>query len=259
MAQPPGIAFLFVRKNYMICTIFEDSNYIILDKPSGLFVHRSKLDYSIQDNLLVRVREALGQRVFPIHRLDRKTSGVIIMAKNLNCLKKLSADFEQNEVKKMYLAIVRGHAPLQGVIDYPLINEKQKPQEAITYFHALQYIEAPFSSSTRYTTSRYTLLSLYPVTGRMHQIRKHLAHVRYPIIGDRPYGCNKQNRYFTETYGLDTHLLHAWGISFVSPEGSNQTKQYHTPPSLTFTRMAHTLGLTIPSVDEGWKHMPQHK
>src|SRR5690606_12025640 len=107
--------------------------------------------------------------------------------------------FRENKIHKKYLAIVRGHTPDSMEIDYPLRKENGNLQDAVTHFSTLvkSEIDIPFG---KHQTSRYSLVEAEPQTGRMHQLRKHFAHINHPIIGDRPHGCNKQNRHFKETW-----------------------------------------------------------
>jgi tRNA pseudouridine65 synthase len=131
-------------------------------------------------------------------------------------LKSLQEAFMAKKVLKKYVALVRGFAPESATIDYPLTNEAGKIQEAITHFKRLQTIEIPLPFG-KFDTSRYSLLELQPESGRMHQIRKHLAHIFHPIIGDRPHGCNKQNKFFLENWEMKNMLLHASELQFMHP------------------------------------------
>lgn len=192
--------------------IYEDKALIAINKPHGLLVHRSPIAKDAQEFALQLVRNQLGQRVDLIHRLDRKTSGVLLLAKNKAIVKEAQQLFISKEVQKTYHAIVRGHMKESGTLDYDLDHEG-KIQTAITNYEPQSYYEINYSSG-RYPTSRYSLIHLIPETGRFHQLRKHMAHLRYPIIGDRPHGCNKQNRMWKHALGLDTMLLHAAAIRF---------------------------------------------
>jgi tRNA pseudouridine65 synthase len=124
--------------------------------------------------------------------------------------------FQNRQVEKKYWAIVRGFAPSEMTIDYALKNENEILQDAVTHFKTLeQYqIDVPFG---KHATSRYSLVEAMPETGRMHQLRKHFAHILHPIIGDRPHGCNKQNRFWLEKFQMKTMLLHASELSFIHP------------------------------------------
>jgi tRNA pseudouridine65 synthase len=125
--------------------------------------------------------------------------------------------FEQRETKKRYVAICRGFMKDEDVIDYPLFNEDLKrEQEAITHYKCLQKREIDIPSG-KFQTSRYSLTEFIPITGRMHQIRRHAAHIFHPIIADRPHGCNKQNKLFIDNFNLYEMMLHAEALSFVHP------------------------------------------
>ena len=124
--------------------------------------------------------------------------------------------FEARQVQKTYLAIVRGYAPENGEINYPLTNDNGITQDALTRYERLGCAEIPVAFG-KHPTSRYSLLKLNPETGRQHQLRKHLAHIFHPIIGDRPHGCNKQNKLWKETWGMNTMLLHASMLKFMHP------------------------------------------
>ena len=162
------------------------------------------------------LRNQLNQHVHPCHRLDRKTSGVLLFAKDEENNRRMHKKFADREVHKKYLAIVRGYTPDQETIDYKLMSDKGIIQEAITKYCTLDRteIDVPFSGQP---TSRYSLVIIEPQTGRMHQIRKHFAHIFHPIIGDRPHGCNKQNRLFNENWQMNTMMLHAHSILFDHP------------------------------------------
>ena len=196
--------------------IYEDDWLVAINKPNGLLVHRSTIATDATTFALQTLRDQLGKYVFPVHRIDRKTSGVLLFALNKNISKAMQKMFSENKVQKSYLAIVRGYAPEKDEIDYPLKKENGQYQEAKTIFQTLARaeLEVPFG---KHKTSRYSLVRVSPITGRMHQIRKHLAHIHYPIIGDRPHGCNKQNRLFKERWNMTTMLLHALEISFEHP------------------------------------------
>lgn len=196
--------------------LYKDESLVAVNKPHGLLVHRSYYAGVADVYALQELRNQLGQRVYPCHRLDRKTGGVLLFALNKQVDSIMQQQFAQYMVKKKYLAIVRGYTDDSGTIDYPLTNDKGKTQEAITRYKTLNRAELdiPFG---KFKTSRYSLVELNPQTGRMHQIRKHFAHIFHPIIGDRPYGCNKQNKFFKEQWSMTTMLLHASEIIFNHP------------------------------------------
>jgi tRNA pseudouridine65 synthase len=148
--------------------------------------------------------------------LDRKTSGVLLFALNDVVYSIMQEAFRNKKVVKKYHSQVRGFTPESGTIDYALTREDGKVQEAVTHYSRLETFEIPVALG-KHQTSRYSLLEVEPETGRMHQIRKHLAHIFHPILGDRPYGCNKQNKLFLEKWEMNTMLLHAEEIRFLHP------------------------------------------
>ena len=148
-------------------------------------------------------------------------------------------------MSKTYYAIVRGYISESGTIDYALTNESGKTQDAITHYHRIDVAELPVAFG-RHQTSRYSLVKLMPETGRMHQLRKHLAHIMHPIIGDRPHGCNKQNKLFKEKWNLNEMMLHAQELSFVNHTNEvpiNIKASFFTE----FKRMASLMNWTLPN------------
>lgn len=191
--------------------LFRDKNLIAVNKPSGLAIHKSKLVRNTNNFLVDVLYRQLGQKVYPVHRLDRKTSGVMLLALTGETHKEISKDFANKLVRKTYIAVVRGHLKEDITIDYDLPNNSGNLRPAITKVYVLAHSEIPLADS-RFPTSRYTLIKAVPLTGRMHQIRKHLAHIYHPIIGDRPHGCNKQNKLVLENLGIQRMLLHAYRL-----------------------------------------------
>lgn len=196
--------------------IYQDDHLVAINKPHGLLVHRTRLANDADEFALQLLRDQLGRRVFPNHRLDRKTGGVLLFGLNEEVHIAMQKAFADKLIDKRYLAIVRGYTEDEGIIDYPLKKENGTIQEAITRYKTLDRTELdlPFG---KHETSRYSLLEVNPLTGRYHQIRKHLDHIHHPIIGDRPHGCNKQNKLFKEKFQLMTMMLHAKELSFTHP------------------------------------------
>jgi len=192
--------------------LFESEELIAINKPHGLLVHRSPIAKDATEFALQKVRKIVGKRVYLVHRLDRKTSGVLLFAKDQKSNEILQSQFRERNINKEYQAIVRGHTKAEGIIDYALTHD-DKTKEAITHYQCLEQFEIPLASSG-FPTSRYSHLQLIPKTGRHHQLRKHLAHINHPIIGDRPHGCNKQNKLWKEEFGMTKMLLHAIKLSF---------------------------------------------
>ncbi len=222
--------------------LFEDDHLIAINKPNGIFVHRTSLDPTADVFVVQEVRDMIGQHVFPVHRLDRKTSGVLVLSKSKEGQSKLNEYFRDRVVEKTYLAIVRGFTEDVGLIDYDLVNENGKVQEAKSHYKTIQKVEINISSGN-FPTSRYSLLELKPETGRRHQLRRHLAHILHPIIGDRPHGCNKQNRFFLEHFDMNVMLLHASSIRFDHPF-EDKVVSIDAPLFGEFERMREKLGFS---------------
>jgi tRNA pseudouridine65 synthase len=200
----------------MLEIIYRDEHLIAINKPHDLLVHRSPIAADVEEFALQILRDQIGEKVYPAHRIDRKTGGVLLFALSKEVEKAMQQQFMNNQVHKKYLAIVRGHTPDIGEIDYPLRKENGTLQDAFTAYRTLQRVELPVPFG-KHDTSRYSLIEAEPTTGRMHQLRKHLAHIFHPIIGDRTHGCNKQNKLFKEKWEMTTMLLHASKLSFMHP------------------------------------------
>lgn len=200
----------------MLEILFQDEYLVAINKPHGLLVHRSPIAADASEFAIQLLRDQLGQKVHPTHRLDRKTSGVLLFALDENSNRLMQQDFMNKKVDKNYLAFVRGFTPAVGTIDYELTTDEGKVQDAITHFSTLEQFEVEVPLG-KHPSSRYSLISVNPETGRMHQIRKHMAHIFHPIIGDRPHGCNKQNKLFLERWDMNKMLLHASEIRFEHP------------------------------------------
>jgi tRNA pseudouridine65 synthase len=170
----------------------------------------------VEEFALQILRDQLNRHVYPCHRLDRKTGGVLLFSLSKDIEKLMQQQFQENLVKKKYMAIVRGHTPDEEEIDYPLRKENGTLQEAFTRYKTIARaeLEVPLGS---HPTSRYSLVEAKPETGRMHQLRKHFSHIFHPIIGDRTHGCNKQNKLFKERWEMETMLLHASQLDFNHP------------------------------------------
>ena len=203
----------------MLEILFEDEYLIAINKPSGLLVHRTSIAAEETVFALQMLRDQIGQHVSPVHRLDRPTSGVLLFSKEEEILPLLKEQFADRSVQKTYLAIVRGIPAIKSdLIDHPLTSERSnKLQEAQTHYKVLAEAEIPFDTTGRYPTSRYSLLELKPETGRTHQIRRHLAHLRHYILGDKKHGDNKQNQFFERQFGMENLLLHARTLEFKHP------------------------------------------
>ena len=207
--------------------LYQDEYLIAINKPSGLLVHKSPIDKHETRFALQELRDQTGKYVYPVHRLDKPTSGVLLFAFSKEIAQQMSLLFRSSEVKKEYLAIVRGYTPEASFIDYPLkqmLDTKQQKkqgitkeeQEAQTAFVRLSTVELPYAVS-RYPVARYSLVKLLPKTGRKHQLRRHMKHIFHPIVGDTKHGRGEHNNLFREKYALNRLLLHSHRMIFIHP------------------------------------------
>jgi tRNA pseudouridine65 synthase len=220
--------------------IYHDDHLVTINKPHGLLVHRSPIANDATEFALQILRDQLDRKVFPCHRLDRKTGGALLFALSKDVEKLMQQQFQENLVDKKYLAVVRGYTDDDGEIDYPLRKENGTLQEAFTRYKTVARAELDVPLGN-HATSRYSLVEAKPETGRMHQLRKHFAHIFHPIIGDRTHGCNKQNKLFNEKWELDTMLLHASQLSFNHPV-TQQRVRIEAPLQPEFLRMMGIMG-----------------
>jgi tRNA pseudouridine65 synthase len=207
--------------------IYRDEHIVAVVKPAGLLVHRSPIDRHETRFALQMVRNQVGQHVYPVHRLDKPTSGVLLFGLSSGIARTISEQFAAGTVHKQYLAVVRGYCPRECVIDYPLKEQldkiadkhsrKDKPaQNAVTRLRRLATVEIPIAVD-RYPQTRYSLVELRPETGRKHQLRRHMKHIGHPIIGDAKHGKGVHNRFFREQYGCPRLLLVSTGLEFIHP------------------------------------------
>ncbi len=223
--------------------LYEDEYLIAINKPSGLLVHRTSIAADETIFALQMLRDQIGQYVSPVHRLDRPTSGILLFSKKEEILPMVKEQFADRSIQKTYLAIVRGIPVIKSaLIDHPLKSERSgKLQEAKTSYQVLSEAEIPFDTTGRYPTSRYSLLELKPETGRTHQIRRHLAHLRHYILGDKKHGDNKQNQFFEKQFGMSNLLLHARKLEFWHPI-SKETVVISAPIPSHFQKTITDLG-----------------
>jgi tRNA pseudouridine65 synthase len=211
----------------MLEIIYQDEWIVAVNKPAGMLVHRSWLDKHETQFVMQTLRDQIGQHVFPLHRLDRPTSGVLIFALSSEIASVMMPMFANHDMQKTYHAIVRGWILEEATLDYALKEEldkiadkfaqQDKPaQEAITHYRPVEHVEVPFSTG-RFPTSRYCLMEMEPKTGRKHQLRRHMHHLSHPIIGDTTHGDGKHNRLFRDEYSAHRLLLHATKLNFFHP------------------------------------------
>jgi tRNA pseudouridine65 synthase len=196
--------------------LYKDDYYIAINKPHNLLVHRTRISEEQTSFALQFLRDQINQTVFPCHRLDSKTAGVLVFALSHEADVAMQKLFMEHNIHKAYIAIVRGHLPNEGIVDKPLAKENGKLQDALTSYKCLQTTELNFEV-VRYPTSRYSLALFIPKTGRMHQLRRHAAHLRHYILGDKKHGDNTQNNYFEKNHGFYDMMLHAYQLEFTHP------------------------------------------
>ncbi|MEF1290352.1 tRNA pseudouridine(65) synthase TruC [Vibrio sp. M260118] len=211
----------------MLEIVFQDEYFVAVNKPAGMLVHRSWLDKHETQFVMQTLRDQIGQHVFPLHRLDRPTSGVLIFALSSEVASQVMPMFANHEMEKTYHAIVRGWIEVPGRLDYPLkveldkiadkhASQEKEAQEAITEYQPLAKVEIPYSTG-KFPTTRYCLMEMKPLTGRKHQLRRHMAHLRHPMVGDTTHGDGKHNKLFREVYDSHRLLLHASSLKFIHP------------------------------------------
>lgn len=233
--------------------LFRDEFLVAIHKPAGLLVHRSELDRHETRFAVQMLRDQIGQPVWPVHRLDRGTSGVLLFALDRDTLAAASHAFENDAVAKEYLAVVRGWPAENGTIDHPLTRQydayERRPdapseaQRALTRFERLATVELPIAVD-RYPSSRYALLRLFPETGRRHQIRRHMKHIAHPIIGDATHGKGIHNRMFAERFGSRRMLLHCAALHLRHPANGSMLN-LRAPLEGDFATLLATLGWTL--------------
>ncbi len=214
-------------KNYILEILYQDKYIVAINKPSGLLVHKSMIDKREIYFAMKILRDQIGKWVYPVHRLDKPTSGVLLFALSKESARLLSEQFAAHTIEKTYIAVVRGYSDDEGVIEHPLkekldkiadkkASEDKEAQEALTKYRTLKRVELDFSVG-KYDKTRYSLVELKPQTGRKHQLRRHLKHINHHILGDTKYGRGEHNKFIREHFGCFRLLLHAKELQFLHP------------------------------------------
>lgn len=204
--------------------MYQDAHLIAIDKPAGLLVHRSSLDAGETRFAVQLLRDQIGRHVWPVHRLDRGTSGVLLFALDAATAHALALAFEQGQVSKTYRAMVRGWPPEAGTIDHPLPRlpddvrgpRGAQTQAAMTHFCTLAHHTLALPDRS-FPDTRCAMVELRPETGRRHQLRRHCKHMAHPIIGDATHGKGPLNRAVAELLGLQRLWLHALRLELAHP------------------------------------------
>lgn len=214
-------------ENYELEILFRDKYYIAINKPSGLLVHKSMIDRHEIYFAMKMLRDQIGQWVYPIHRLDKPTSGVLLFALDSASARLMSEEFKEKKIQKKYIAVVRGYTEEEGFINYPLsvkldkiadknATKDKEAEEAQTGYKRLSVIELDHAVG-RYDKTRYSLVELIPKTGRKHQLRRHMKHLSHHILGDTKYGRGEHNKMVREHYNCHRLMLHSNVLEFTHP------------------------------------------
>lgn len=199
--------------------IYEDGYILCVGKPNDTVVHHAYHSRNVADekSLLQLLEDSFGRKFYPIHRLDRRTSGIILLAKETSYVAKFQQLFTNSEIIKTYYGVVRGFAP-----EYKIIDSAVKGRDANTYKEAETHLELVDKITLNipvkpYETSRYSLVKLQPKTGRLHQLRIHMNKISSPLIGDGKYGDKNHNKMFIDKFGWFNLFLHAYSLEFIHP------------------------------------------
>jgi tRNA pseudouridine65 synthase len=238
--------------------VYRDDSLVVINKPPGLLVHRSPIDRHETRFAVQVLRQQIGQRVWPAHRLDKPTSGLLVFALSAESAQNLSAQFAGRTVDKRYLALLRGYCPLQLAIDHPVKipvddcdpGRRLEAQylSAQTSLQRLARVELP-AHVDRYATSRYSLVELRPSTGRRHQLRRHMKHISHPILGDANYGKSRHNRFLADQLGCRRLMLACIGLTLMHP-ATGQPLTLESSPGADFLRLARLLDWQWDTADD---------
>lgn len=234
----------------MLEILYQDDYLVAINKPAGLLVHRSLIDKYETQFAIQLLRDQIQQKVYPLHRLDKPTSGVLLFALDSDTARLMTEQFTQGQIQKTYQAIVRGYISESGVIDYPLKEEldavadrqadqNKAAQTAITYYQRLMRFELPYAVD-KYPQTRYSLVELFPKTGRKHQLRRHMKHISHHMIGDTTHGNGKHNQFFRDQWQCSRLLLHATSLEITHPY-LYQSLVIQAPLSADFERVVQLL------------------
>lgn len=226
--------------------LLHDESLAVVDKPAGLMVHDSVLAAGETDFAADRLRGQFGKPVFLVHRLDRATSGCLLLAFDRDTASALGKSLMSGAVDKHYLAVCRGWPEARFTIDHPLDGGPGKPlkKPAVTHFERLATTELELPSAG-FATSRYALLRAQPETGRFRQIRRHLKHASHHLIGDTSHGDGRHNRHF-RMLGIHRMLLHASRLAFPHPANGGRVT-VEAPPDAEFARALALFGEPLQS------------
>lgn len=225
--------------------VHQDEDFVVIDKPSGFHVHqpeppRRRVDPEL--TCLSRLRRQIQAYLYPVHRIDVATSGLLLFALNKECASMMGSLFTAGRVDKDYVAIARGYLPDDGVIDEPLaLDSTGEMVPARTSFVTLARVELPYAVGRRHSSARYSLARVRPHTGRFHQIRRHMARISHPLVSDSTHGDSHHNRFFRETLGLRGLWLRAASLAFDDPR-SGERREFRAPVCGEWERALQVFG-----------------
>ncbi len=236
-------------KNYKLEILYQDDFIVCINKPTGLLVHKSMIDKNEIYFAMKILRDQIGKWVYPIHRLDKPTSGALLFALDKESARILSKQFKEHTIQKTYLSIVRGYTDIYGVINYPLkekldkiadssVSKYKEPQCAISKYQTLGQVEFDYGVG-KYNTTRYSFVKVMPKHGRKHQIRRHMKHISHHILGDTKYGRGEHNKSIRERYKCYRLLLHALSLEIKHPY-SSEVLIFKAPLDDKFSFMVNT-------------------
>lgn len=214
--------------------VYSDDDLVVVNKPAGLLTHKSGL---CRDRVtcMSLLRDHLGRWVYPIHRLDRATSGLIMFGMSPEIAQVLGTAMQERRIQKTYLAIVRGHVLEGGTLDKPLPSSttgREKP--AATEYEPIATTEQPWPVRP-YQTARYTFMKLRPLTGRTHQLRRHMHSLSRPIVGDTKFGDGAHNAAFVEHLAVKRLMLHAAELTLTHPR-TGESLRLSAPVDADFSK-----------------------
>ena len=241
-------------KDYELEIIYQDEYLVVINKPSGLLVHKSMIDKHEIYFAMKILSEQIGQWVYPVHRLDKPTSGVLLFALDSHTAKLMSEQFSSHTIEKTYIAVARGYVDKAGIINHALsikldkisdkdMREDKEAQEALTAFKCLAQVELN-AAVGRYDKTRYSLVELKPKTGRKHQLRRHMKHINHHLLGDTKYGRGEHNKFIRERYEMNRLLLHAISLKIRHPY-SQELLMFEARLDEVFTRMLKEFNWSI--------------
>ena len=227
--------------------LYRDDRIVAVHKPSGMYTHRNEWTRPEDSIALQTLRDQLGCYVYPVHRLDRATSGVLLFALDAEMARDLGAMFAERRVQKTYFAVVRGYTADTGEVDHAINDPVRGLQSALTLYMTLARVELSVAVG-RYPTARYSLVQLLPRTGRRHQLRRHLRDLNHPIVGDTQHGDRYHNHFFRDELKIPGLLLCAAGLKLEHPFGGEGLR-VTTAPDLNWRCALTKCGWSWPGGD----------